>query len=113
MNLYTKVNGKIAAGMIAVAAVVAPAVFLPSLDFEGFQLSAFAILIPALYVIFVVGLCGMALDRRGAAITSEATDARITASYLAIRKRLKPLVWVLVAAWVVWVAYLAWELMAP
>ncbi len=104
------VNKNIAAMLIGIVAILFPAYWLDKTDWENAELNVLAILLPLLYVIFVIGFVLLALGKKGKNITSDKTDRHIEKTYSHILKKLKPLWWVMGIAWCIWVAYLVWAL---
>lgn len=109
-SLDRTVNGKVAATVIVVAGLVLPGYFFQGGAFENARLTPMAVLLPALYMIAVLGLARVALGKPRLSVTSEATDKRITNAYRRLQKTLTPLWWGLAVAWCIWVAYLVWGL---
>ena len=110
-SLNQPVNKRYAAILIGVVAIVLPVFGLYETDWKNAELNTLSILLPLLWVIFVTGFIFLALGEKGKNITSEETDKKIATTYSHIQQKLTPVWWVLGIVWLIWVAYLVWNLM--
>ena len=109
-SLSQPVNGKFAAILIGIAAIVLPFYFgLFEINWENAKLNWITILVLSCYAAFIIGFMLLALGRKGKDIISEATDRKISIAYSELKKKLVPLWWFIGIAWFIWVVYLAWS----
>src|SRR6267154_1722254 len=102
MNTNTKLNGMASAAIIVVAAFAIPLLIAQYLGVVDLPLTATSVFVGTLYVLVIVGFVFSAVGKRGPAVTSEATDARISAAYSKALRKLRPIVIVVTALWLVW-----------
>lgn len=110
VNLNTKVNKVVAAVVVAVAAFAIPAFFIQQSGAARYKPTPLSIVVAILYVIATVGLVLECIGKRGVQVTSEATDRKIAKRLSAFQRKLRPLAWVALLLWFVWLAYLVWSL---
>ncbi len=109
-SLNQQVNGKVAATIIGISAIIIPIFGLRDLDWQKVELGFLSILISLLYVVVIAGFVFLALGKQGKNITPKETDEKIARIHSRIQKKLVPVGWMLTAAWIVWIGYFVWKL---
>jgi hypothetical protein len=105
-----RLSGVVSAAIVLVAAVAIPLWMAHLLGVVEFPLTVGSVVVGALFVLIVVGFLFFALGKRGPAMTSQATDSKIAATYFRVFKRLLPILIVVAALWVVWLGIQFWRL---
>ena len=110
-NSLTKpVNKYYAAILIGAIAIVLPIYGIYGTNWKNVELNMLSILLPLLWVVFVMGFIFLALGNRGRDVTSAETDQKIATTYFNFQEMFAPLWWVAVIVWLIWMGYLVWSL---
>gem|GEM_PF-5116801 len=104
--LNQPINKNIAATIIGLAGIIIPIYGPYGTDWSNAEFNVLSILLPLLWVVFVVGFIFLVLDKKGKEVTSEETDQEIVKSYTRLQKKLTPLWWSLGFGWLIWMGYL-------
>ena len=105
-----KLNRMASAAMIIVAALVIPMWVAQYLGIVELPLTAASVFVGSLYVLVVLGFIFFSVGKRGPAVTSEATDAKISATYAKVLRKLRPIFIILTVLWLVWTGFQFWRL---
>jgi TRAP-type C4-dicarboxylate transport system permease small subunit len=108
-----KPNRLASAAIIIVAALVIPMWFAQYLGLGELPLTAASVSVGCLYVLVVVGFIFFVVGKRGPAVSSEAMDAKISATYAKVVRKLRPIFIILTALWLVWAGFQFWRLYRP
>ena len=110
-NSESKASKTIYAIVIIAFSVFMPAYFFLDTKWESFQLTPMAIILPALYIMVVIGFVLLALNIRLANVTSPDTDKKLYKKYLSIKKPLHRLLWFLIICNTLYAGYKLWLLL--
>ncbi len=92
------------------AAIVIPAWYIHEWGVTEVKLTVLSVVVGTLYIVAIVGLVVLALGVRGADVTSDATDRKISATYVAVDRKLRPVFITLAVLLLARMAYLVWRL---
>jgi hypothetical protein len=102
-----KLNSVASATITIVAAVAILLWIAQILGVNEIPLTAASAFVGALCVLAIVGFVFSAFGKRGPPITSEETDAKISATYSKVLRKLRP---VLIVLAILWLAFQFWRL---
>lgn len=102
-----KINPKLASALLVMFSIGLPAYLLKDNDWSKFELTGYLLIVPIIYAFFVSLMCLMILKVKGPEVTSEETDHRINAFRLKARPYVDKLVYVLLSAVLIYMAYLS------
>jgi hypothetical protein len=105
-----KLNGAVSAAIVLVAAVAIPLWIAHLLGVVELPLTIGSVFVGVLFVLVIVGFIFIAFGKRGPTMTSEATDAKIASTYFRVCKKLRPILIVVAALWLVWLGIQFWRL---
>jgi hypothetical protein len=105
-----KLNSVVSAAIVLVAAVAIPLFMAHLVGVTEFPLTVGSAFVGVLFVLLIVGFIFFAFGKRGPAVTSEATDARLVATYFRVLKKFRPILMVLAGLWLVWMGIHFWRL---
>jgi len=105
-----KLNSVASAAIIIVVAVAIPMWIAQILGVKEIPLTAASAFVGALCVLAIVGFVFSAFGKRGPPITSVETDAKISATYSKVLRKLRPVLIVFAMLWLLWLAFQFWRL---
>ena len=108
-SLNQPINGRIAAIIIGITAIVIPFLFLRDDDFQKLELNLITVVVPIFYALAIGGIILFVLGVHLPNVTSKNTDQKIVKTYTQIQKKLMPLRLLLFTGWLIWVLYLFWN----
>jgi hypothetical protein len=105
-----KLNGVVSAAMVLVAAVAIPLWIAHLLGVVELPLTVGSVFVGVLFVLVIVGFILSVFGKRGPAMTSQTTDAKIAATYFRVGKKLRRILIVVAALWLAWLGIQFWRL---